>query len=108
MFFFASACESTKVLIRLPRRLQLKIKKEVMMPILNAETEFLDQLSSTTSSTILSSEVPDCSRILTTSPAQTSFQSFTRDHNQAQETTFVEAHYGIKMIIHYMKCYFHL
>lgn len=39
-FFFASACESTK---RLPRRLQLRIKQEVMRLIINAETEFLDQ-----------------------------------------------------------------
>lgn len=38
-FFFASACESTK---RLPRRLQLRIKQEVMREIINAETEFLD------------------------------------------------------------------
>nr|CAD7463127.1 unnamed protein product [Timema tahoe] len=38
-FFFASACESTK---RLHRRLQLKVKEEVMKAIINAETECLD------------------------------------------------------------------
>lgn len=42
-YFFTSACESTK---RLPRRLQLKVKQEVMKAILNAEMECLDSETS--------------------------------------------------------------
>jgi len=67
-FFFASACESTK---RLPRRLQLRIKQEVMRAIINAETEFLDQPSATPTSCIVSTETPGHStmvRLDTSSP----------------------------------------
>jgi hypothetical protein len=48
-FFFASACESTKLL---PRHLQLKVKVEVMKAVIDAETECLnyEQLRSPTPS----------------------------------------------------------
>uniref|UniRef100_A0A2S2Q5C2 BESS domain-containing protein n=1 Tax=Sipha flava TaxID=143950 RepID=A0A2S2Q5C2_9HEMI len=63
-FFFTSACENTK---RLPRRLQLQIKQEVMRTFINAEIEFLDQPSTTPTSSIISTETPGCSRLDTPS-----------------------------------------
>lgn len=65
----------------------MKIKKEVIQAILNAESEFLDQSSSTTSSTILKWEIPGCSRNLTPSP-QTSFHPFIHHQNQVHENIF--------------------
>lgn len=46
-YFFASACESTKLL---PRRLQLRVKQQIMATILNAEMECLDSESSSITS----------------------------------------------------------
>lgn len=92
-FFFASACESTK---RLPRRLQLRIKQEVMRAIINAETEFLDQPSATSTSSIVSTETPGRSAMvrldtpspisqIIPAPSQTFFHPSAS--NEVQEST---------------------
>lgn len=92
-FFFASACESTK---RLPRRLQLRIKQDVMRAIINAETEFLDQPSATPTSSIVSTETPGSGTVvrldtpspvsqIIPAPSQTFFHPSTS--NQVQEST---------------------
>lgn len=80
-----------------------------MQAILNAESEFLVQLSSTTLSTIFSLEIPDCSRNLTPSP-QTSFHLFIHYQNQVHENIFnVTDNDNLQQqkIIHYkMSCAF--
>jgi len=90
-FFFASACESIK---RLSRRLQLKVKVEVMKAVINAETECLDHEQFRSSTPSINCEVAGCSSGTTPSPArQTSTPSPVKPfypstvQNQAQENT---------------------
>jgi len=66
-FFFASACESTK---RLPRRLQLEVKAEVMKAVINAETECLDHEQFRSPTPSINCEIAGCSSRTTPSPAR--------------------------------------
>ncbi|XP_067013335.2 uncharacterized protein [Anabrus simplex] len=77
-YFFASACESTE---HLPRRLQLKVKHEVMQTILNAEMKCLDNELSNTSLT------PSTSFRRTPSPPVSHSSLTVRAHENANQSS---------------------
>jgi len=66
-FFVASACESTKPLLR---HLQLKVKAEVMKAVINAEIECQDHEQFRSPISSINCEIAGCSSRTTPSPAR--------------------------------------
>lgn len=88
-YFFASACESAK---RLPRHLQLRVKREVMNTILNAETE---SLSSTQASVSAPSSTTNINRPPSRAASSLTYNSYETEESCNNQHYDYDANYAL-------------